>query len=60
MNRWTVIPKDLIITQMFKQQEMRHNWHVRNSLKMNKVSISIFRQWGEHVFVEPAFNPESV
>lgn len=42
MSRSTVVPKDVVVTQMFKQQERRHEWHIRNSLRLGKISRLLF------------------
>jgi len=59
MSGFSVVPKDVVVTQMFKQQERRREWHVLNAVKTNKLSRSLLREWGQHVVLETAFNPES-
>ena len=59
MSGFTVVPKDAVVTQMFKQQEQRHDWHKSNAIRPNKLSRALFREWGQHIELERAFNPDS-
>lgn len=59
MSSYAVVPKDVALTQMMKQQEKRRMRHHTNGTKLNKLSPLILQQWGVHVEVEPEFNPES-
>lgn len=59
MSSYAVVPKDVALTQMMKQQQKRHERHQMNAAKLNKISRLIYQQWGVHVEMEPEFNPES-
>lgn len=55
----TVLPRDLVVTQLSRFQEMRRAWHVKNVLRQGGISRALFRVWGTHIQLESGFNPES-
>lgn len=59
MSGYSVVPKDIPAAQAFREQERRRERHQRTAKQLNKISRTIYREWGVHVVLEPEFNPES-
>lgn len=52
MSGHALIPKDVVVAQMLKQQEQRHRRHQANAKRQNRTSHLIYQQWGIHVDIE--------
>lgn len=52
MSGYSLISKDIVVTQMLKQQDKRAQRHRDRAKTQNKISRQLYRQWGVHVEVE--------
>ena len=59
MSGYSLVPKDIVINQMIKQQDHRHKRHTQNAKKLNRITHLLYQQWGVHVTLQQNFNPDS-